>query len=228
MNPKVVVIISAEGEWQAIPKIFPDAKFTQSPYGDWLVREYNGEPVVFYHGFYGKIPSAASCQYVIDRWSPEVIINFGTCGGFRGEIKKDDIVLVDRAVVYDVVSHIGSTEKVINRFSSNIDLSWLKGEYPIKVQRGTIVSGDRDLQPESIPTLKEKYGAKVGDWESGSIAFVCKHNDVSLLILRGVSDLVDNEGGDAYGERVIWVEAAEKIIRRLIDSLPGWLALLLE
>ena len=226
MNPKIVVIISAGGEWQAIPKIFPDAEFQKSPYGDWIEREINGEAVIFYHGFYGKIPSAASAQYVIDHWKPEVIFNLGTCGGFRGEIERDDIVLADRAVVYDVISHIGSTEKAIKYFSSDIDLSWLKEPYPIKVYRGTIVSGDRDILPEDIQGLKEKYGAKVGDWESGSLSFFCRHNDVKLVILRGVSDLVDSDGGDAYGERVVWVEAAERIIRMLIDSLPGWLSIL--
>ena len=123
---------------------------------------------------------------------------------------------------------IGSTEKAINYFSSDIDLSWLKEPYPIKVHRGTIVSGDRDILPEDIQGLKDRYGAKVGDWESGSISFVCRHNGVKLVILRGVSDLVDSDGGDAYGERVIWVEAAERIIRRLIDSLPGWLSNLRE
>jgi adenosylhomocysteine nucleosidase len=226
LNPRIVIIISADGEWQAIPKIFPDAEFEKSPYGEWTLRKFNDEPVILYHGFYGKIPSAASAQYVIDRWNPDVIFNFGTCGGFRGEIERDDIVLVEKAVVYDIISKIGSTEKAVNYFSSDIDLSWLKEPYPIPVHKGTIVSGDRDIQPDDIPLLKEKYGAKVGDWESGSISFVCRHNEVKLVILRGVSDLVDSEGGDAYGDRVIWVEAAEKIIRKLIDSLPGWIEIL--
>jgi adenosylhomocysteine nucleosidase len=226
LNPKIVVIISADGEWQAIPKIFPEAEFKKSPYGEWTQRKFNGESVILFHGFYGKIASAASTQYVIDRWNPDFILNFGTCGGFRGEIERDDIVLVEKAVVYDIISQIGSTEKAIKYFSSDIDISWLKEPYPIPVHKGTIVSGDRDIQPEDIPLLKEKYGAKVGDWESGSISFVCRHNKVKLVILRGVSDLVDSDGGDAYGERVVWVEAAEKIIRRLIDSLSGWISIL--
>jgi adenosylhomocysteine nucleosidase len=141
-----------------------------------------------------------------------------------GPVEGSDIVLAERAVVYDVISQIGSTNKAIKYFSSDIDLSWLKEPYPIPVHRGTIVSGDRDILPGDIPGLKEKYGAKVGDWESGSISFVCRHNNVKLVILRGVSDLVGSDGGDVYGERVVWVEAAERIIRKLIDSLPGWLS----
>ena len=82
----------------------------------------------------------------------------------------------------------------------------------------------RDLIPEDVPMLREKYGAKVGDWESASIAYVCDKNKVKLLILRGVSDLVGPDGGDAYGQRTVWVEAAERIMKTLFKSLPDWLA----
>jgi adenosylhomocysteine nucleosidase len=226
LNPKVVVIVSADGEWQAVPKIFPDAEYQESPYGQYFVEAINGEPVVIMHGGWGKIPSAASAQYAIDRWSPELIVNLGTCGGFRGEIERDQVALADKTVPYDIINQIGDPDSAINRLTTEIDLSWLKEPYPIPVVRGTIVSGDRDLIPEDVPMLRDKYGAKVGDWESASIAYVCKKNNVKLLILRGVSDLVGPDGGDAYGQRVIWVEAAERIMKMLFKSLPDWLKLL--
>ena len=225
MNPKVVVIVSADGEWQAVPKIFPDAEYQESPYGQYFVEAINGEPVVIMHGGWGKIPSAASAQYAIDRWSPELVVNLGTCGGFRGEIERDQVALADKTVPYDIINQIGDPDSAINRLTTEIDLSWLKEPYPIPVVRGTIVSGDRDLIPEDVPMLRKKYGAKVGDWESASIAYVCHKNNVKLLILRGVSDLVGPNGGDAYGQRTVWVEAAERIMKTLFKSLPEWLGL---
>jgi adenosylhomocysteine nucleosidase len=224
LNPRFVVIVSADGEWQAIPKIFLDANYQETPYGQYFVQEINGEPVVIMHGGWGKIPSAASAQYAIDRWSPELIINMGTCGGFQGEIERNQVVLADRAVVYDIINQIGDSDSTIQHFTTSIDVSWIKEPYPIPVFKGTIVSGDRDLRPEDVPMLKEKYGAKVGDWESGGIAYVCNKNGVRVLILRGVSDLVGPSGGEAYdGTRVVWVEAAERIMRKLFVSLPDWL-----
>lgn len=225
MNPKVVVIVSADGEWQAVPKIFPDAEYSESPFGQYFVETINGEPVVIMHGGWGKIPSAASAQYAIDRWTPELIVNLGTCGGFRGEIEQDQVALANKTVPYDIINQIGDADSAIQRLTTEIDLSWLKEPYPIPVVRGTIVSGDRDLIPEDVPMLWDKYGAKVGDWESASIAYVCEKNNVKLLILRGVSDLVGPDGGDAYGARIVWVEAAERIMKMLFKSLPDWLAL---
>lgn len=228
MNPKTIVIVSADGEWQAIPKIFPDAEYSNSPFGQYFVKEINGEPVVIMHGGWGKIPSAASAQYAVDRWSPKLIVNLGTCGGFRGLIERDQIALADKTVPYDIINRIGDPDSAIKRLTTKIDLSWLKEPYPIPVVKGTIVSGDRDLLPDQVGMLNEKYGAKVGDWESASIAYVCEKNNVKLLILRGVSDLVGPDGGDAYGERIVWVQAAEKIMKTLFKTLPDWLALLEE
>lgn len=225
MNPRIVVIVSADGEWQAIPKIFPDAEYNETPYGQYFVEEINGEPVVIMHGGWGKIPSAASAQYAIDRWNPRLLVNLGTCGGFKGEIEQYQVALADKTVPYDIINQIGDPDSAIERLTTEIDLSWLKEPYPLPVVKGTIVSGDRDLIPEEVPMLRDKYGAKVGDWESASIAYVCEKNNVKLLILRGVSDLVGPDGGDAYGERVVWVEAAERIMKSLFKSLPDWLAL---
>jgi len=224
MNPKVVVIISADGEWGAIPRLFPEAEYRESPYGPWFTAEVAGEPVVFFHGGWAKIPAAASAQYAISTWRPELLVNLGTCGGFEGDVERDTVIMVDRAVVYDIINQIGDTDEVIARLTTEIDLGWVT-EPPIPVTRATIVSGDRDLLPEDIPRLRERYGARVGDWESGAIAWVCSRNGTRLLILRGVSDLVGASGGEAYGNRAAWVEAAERIVTRLVASLPGWLSL---
>jgi adenosylhomocysteine nucleosidase len=224
MSPKVVVVISADGEWGAIPRLFPEAEYRESPYGPWFAAEVAGEPVVFFHGGWAKIPAAASTQYAISTWRPELLVNLGTCGGFEGDIERGAVIMVERAVVYDIINQIGDTDQVVARFTTDIDLGWVT-EPPIPVTRATMVSGDRDLLPEDIPSLREKYGARVGDWESGAIAWVCRRNGTKLLILRGVSDLVGASGGEAYGNRAVWVEAAERIVTRLVSSLPGWLRL---
>jgi adenosylhomocysteine nucleosidase len=221
---RVVVVVSADGEWRTIPKMFPDAEYRDSPYGQWMNQTVAGEPVVFFHGGWAKIPSAASAQYAIDTWSPELVINLGTCGGFRGHVENDEIILVEKTVVYDVINQIGDQESVIRYLATEIDNSWLGGDTPIPVTRATMASGDRDLIPGEVEALHERYGAVVGDWESGGIAWVCRRNDVRLLILKEVSDLVGPSGGDAYGDSRVWIEAADGIMRRLVESLPGWIA----
>ena len=66
---------------------------------------------------------------------------------------------------YDIFSLMSDPVTTINRTTTAINLHWLGERLPIKVIRATIVTGERDIHSEDVETLKEKYGAKVGDWE---------------------------------------------------------------
>ena len=226
---RFVVVISANTEWRVIRESFADADLRSSPFGPWFVvdLEVGGEtePALFFHGGWGKIAAAASTQYAIDRWAPELLVNLGTCGGFEGQIERGTVILVERTVVYDIVEQMGDPEAVIAHYTTELDLAWLAEPYPQEVRRTLLVSGDRDLLAEEIPRLKAEFGAVAGDWESGSIAWVAARNDTRCLILRGVTDLVGQSGGEAYEGNVhVFVEGTRKIMRELVRFLPAWLA----
>ena len=226
---KVVVLISANVEWRAVLDITRPAEVNNSPYGGWFTTQQevsaSNIPVIFFHGGWGKIAAGASTQYVIDRWKPGLLVNLGTCGGFAGHVERGTIILVERTIVYDIIEQMGDFDEHIDHYSTQMDLAWLKGPYPHAVQRSLLVSGDRDLLVEDIPMLRQKYGAVAGDWESGAIAFVAARNGVPCLILRGVTDLVGSQGGEAYGNINLFEVATRGVLERLIQSLPAWLAL---
>ena len=223
---QVVVLISADIEWNAIRAIVGNVDIQHSPLGDWFYYPLRvgekGKKVIFFHGGWGKIAAAASTQYVVDRWSPSLLINLGTCGGFEGEIERGTILLVEKTIVYDIIEQMGDYEDHIAHYTTHLDLSWLGNRYPIEVRKSLLVSGDRDLLIGDIPRLKSDYGAIAGDWESGSIAYVAAKNHVRLLILRGVTDLVSSSGGEAYGNIEVFTRATKGIMERLVRSLPGW------
>jgi adenosylhomocysteine nucleosidase len=229
MDGLIIVLVSANSEWKAVRAINPGVIMEFSPYGEWFTKTISPYPmpVVFFHGGWGKIAAAASTQYVIDRWHPEMLINLGTCGGFDGCIERGEIILVDWTVVYDIFEQMGDFDADIAHYSTELDLSWLKEKTPLPIRRSILVSGDRDLMVKDIPWLKEKYSAVAGDWESGAIAWVAKQNSVHCLILRGVTDLVGEGGGEAYNGNIqVFHENAAVIMRQLIESLPGWLMIL--
>ncbi len=227
-QPRYVVLISANVEWRVIREFFPDSGQTHSPFGEWFVTPVRvgaeAEPVVFFHGGWGKIAAAASTQYVIDRWHPSLLVNLGTCGGFAGAVEKGTILLVERTLVYDIVEQMGDYESHIAHYTTDIDLSWLREPYPHPVLRTLLVSADRDILPEDIPWLRERFGAVAADWESGAIAWVARRNGTRCLILRGVSDLVGEEGGEAYEDMSVFVEGARRVLGMLVAALPAWLA----
>jgi adenosylhomocysteine nucleosidase len=229
MNPKqsIVVLISANAEWEAVKPLFPGAALQPSPYGEWIENsvERGGKrtPLVFFHGGWGKIAAAGSTQYAIHRWAPDLLINLGTCGGIAGEIERDTIVLAERTLVYDIIEQMTDADDAIEHYTTRLDLSWLGAETPQPVRRTLLVSGDRDLVIEEVSHLRAKFGAAAGDWESGAIAWVAQRNGVPCLILRGVSDLVGADGGEVYGKPELYAESTRKIMRRLVEALPEWI-----
>lgn len=227
LDPLVVVLISANVEWRAIRAHYPEVTTYQSPFGEWFkvnVPAPGGHiPVLFFHGGWGKISAAASAQHVIDRWSPRLLVNLGTCGGIDGRIERGTVILADRTVVYDIIEQMGDYDEHIAHYASELNLSWLKEPYPTPVLRSVLVSGDRDLVPEQVGRLAEEYDAVAGDWESGAIAWVASRNEQPCLILRVVTDLVGGEGGEAYGNIDLFVENTNRYLRSLVDALPAWL-----
>jgi adenosylhomocysteine nucleosidase len=225
----VVVLVSANAEWAVVKALHPDAACSRSPWGEYFQTTVQlparKQAVIFLHGGWGKVAAAGSAQYAIDRWHPALLVNLGTCGGFDSRIARFEVVLADRTVIYDIKEAMGDSAEAIAEYATTIDLSWLRGGYPSPVRKTVLVSADRDLVPAEIAGLEAKYGAVAADWESGAIAHTCARNRQRVLILRGVSDLVNGAtGGEAYGNPAVFQEGTRVVMTSLVRQLPKWLA----
>lgn len=240
-KPRVLVLISANSEWRAAKEILNPTDIQSTPMGETFTIQSNtgafDTELHFFHGGWGKISAAATTQYGIDHYQPDLLVNLGTCGGFEGHIERGTIILVTKTIVYDIIEQMADPVQAVKHFSTELDLSWLEDDRRQTIDhaqasmvhahspivRGLLVSADRDIIPTDIPMLVEKYGAAAADWESGAIAWVAKRNGVRCLILRGVTDLVGASGGEAYGNKEIFQNNTKKVLRELIEQLPDWL-----
>lgn len=220
---KILVIISANAEWQVVKSLFPEAKIEDTPYGESFEVAIEQWSPTFFHGGWGKISAAATTQFVIDHYHPDLLVNLGTCGGFQGRIEQGIVILVERTIIYDILEQMTNAAEAVNHYSTKLDLNWLPRITPTPVSRGLLVSADRDILADDIAGLVEKYDAVAADWESGAIAWVADKNKQRLLILRGVSDLVGREGGEVYGDYELFIDRTKEIMRRLLEVLPKWL-----
>ena len=218
---KIAIIISAIAEWNGVKPLFPEAKILHFPFGECFDAVMDNRQMTFFHSGWGKIASAGAMQYVIDKHSPDLIVNLGTCGGFEGVVRRGDVILVERTLVYDIVELMWDLD-ISNYYASSLDLGWLSEPHPSPTRRGLIASADSNLLPEKISFLKSK-GAVAADWESAALAWVARRNNARLMILRGVSDMVSEDGGEAYNNIEIFNERAKEIMRQLIAQLPAWL-----
>ena len=145
---------------------------------------------MFFHSGDTKTKSAAACQFAIDRWHPDGIVNLGTCGGVRKKIKKLDIIMARKTVQYDCITRFGEPKRLFyGPMVTKIDASWVDlGGVSTKLYQGTIATADQDLNRGWREEL-QKENVLGADWESGAISKVCKLNQVKCLILRGVTDI---------------------------------------
>jgi adenosylhomocysteine nucleosidase len=218
---KIVVVVSAIAEWEGVKPLFPDSTIESFPYGECFTATVAGRKLQFFHSGWGKIASAGAIQYLIDHYAPDLIVNLGTCGGFEGMVNTGDVLLIEKTIVYDIVELMGDLD-ISNYYASSLDLGWLAEPHPHPARRALIASADSDLPPQKIPLLKSK-GAVAADWESAALAWVAQKNNVRLLILRGVSDLVNEKEGEVYDNIEIFNERAKEIMKKLVAQLPGWL-----
>lgn len=222
----IVLLISADSEWRAIKEILAgrNLEIVPTSLGETFNLQLEAFDLTFMHGGWGKISAAATAQYAIDHFQPELLVNLGTCGGLDGCARPGDILLVERTLVYDIVEQMGDAQEALEHYSAELDLSWLAGlSLPADVRRGLLVSADRDILAEDVAMLIERFNASAADWESGAIAWVAARNGVPCLILRGVTDIVSADGGEAYGNIDLFHQRTRTLMARLLEILPMFL-----
>jgi adenosylhomocysteine nucleosidase len=216
----IVVLISAGTEWKVLHETLHEPD--QGPKGaEWFVHRYPGahgpHDVIFFHGGWGKIAAAASTQLAIDRWRPALLVNLGTAGGFGGRAAVGDVILARRTVVYDIIEAMGDPDEAIDFYATDLDPALWPAPLAGEVIPDLLVSADRDLIVREIPGLIDRFHGRAGDWESGAIAWTAKKNDAPLIILRGVSDVVEASGSVTYGSMENFEKGSRLVMARLLD-----------
>lgn len=223
MSAPVLVLISSKSEWRFAKSFYSPTDLLTTPYGEWFLFAHAGREMIFCQGGVGKVSAAASAEHAIQRWQPAVVLNLGTCGGIEGLIEIGEVVLAQSTVIYDIYEQMGDPAAALSRYAVTLDLSWLPNPYPLPVRPATLVSADRDLSPADLPLLRQRFNAIAADWESGAIAWVCQRHQLPCLILRGVTDLVNEAGGQADGNLALYRANTPIVMRKLLESLPAWL-----
>ncbi len=169
---------------------------------EFVCGEIEGVMVVAAQCSPGKVNAAICTQAMIDKFSPDAIINIGVGCSLSSEVVIKNIVIATDVCEHDMnITALGEPRGYINginaikipcdkALSDNLArIAILCGE---KIHRGTVASGDLFISSEKIKTkLNEKFDAICGEMEGGAIGHTCYANGVPFAVIRSISD-----GGD--------------------------------
>jgi len=167
----------------------------------------------------GKVMAAATTQLLLDVYDPELIINFGSCGGLESGLAIGDLILADRVVEYDFISHHKPAPDV------RLESGWierLQAAFP-GLKSGCLASADRNAD---VPAVRERlyrdYQALAADWEGAAVVRVAARWGCPALVLRGVTDIGEDELTVEYEQHFSGVlESVARQLLGLVDFIAA-------
>lgn len=167
---------------------FYDAKFENL---ELIIGLAGVDPV---HAFdaVGTVPAALLAHLSVTHYSPDLVLNAGTCGGFqeRGH---------QLAQVF-----IGTRHVVFHHRRSSLPAmrSYGIGQYPVarseklrlalELPEGTVSSGDAlDYSKEDAEYMSEN-GGTLKEMEAAAIGWVCSFSQTPFLPVKSITDFVDH------------------------------------
>lgn len=181
----------------------------------------------------GKVNAAMCAQIMIDRFSPEIIINSGIAGATNEEVKICDMVIGTEVLEHDMnASAIGDPIGLISLPEGNRTYFPCNEEVSDKIYnicknvegadtfRGRIASGDLFVSRRSKRRLLNiRFEALACEMEGGAVGHVCYRNKVPFCVFRVISDDFNkHEGMDYMAFSRIAAERSIKVITEFLST----------
>lgn len=194
----------------------------------------NGKEVVMTECGIGKVNAAMSTQVMIDKYSPDVIINSGIAGSVSRKLKIGDIVISKDCVQHDFDgTQMGDPKGLIQYndetridipVSENIANKLFDACKDLKdtnVLCGRIATGDIFVAEKSMRSaIADEFSALACEMEGGAVAQVCYRNGVECAILRCISDDFDeNQFMDFMEFRILAADKSMSAIKNFLELI---------
>lgn len=207
--------ISVAMESEAAPFIEKSRK-TESFFGkNFYFLDIEGEEAVLVICGIGKVNAAFGTALLIEKYRPEIIINFGVAGALCDGLKHLDLVAVSKAVQHDADTTAFGDPKglvcTVNKIFFETDeesLELLKAQSGMKV--GISACGDQFVAlKEKKDEIRRIFNASVCDMESGAISHCAYMAGIKFVSIKCISDVGNDSAVGEY--RHFLPKAANKL-----------------
>lgn len=196
--------------------------------------EINGKKCVVAQCGVGKVNAAMCVQTMILLYNVTAVINTGVAGALNRKLHIGDIVVSSDVIHHDNKCLVdeGETEayprgtvqfsdEIIKNIRADKELAdkivneCKKDLTEINVYLGTVASGEQFISSkEARLEIGEFFDAYCCEMEGASIGQVCYRNNIPFVILRAISDTVDdNDYMDFEKFKVVAADETLKVIK---------------
>jgi len=175
----------------------------------------NENSVVIVQSGIGKVAAALATAFLIEKFSPDYVVNTGSAGGFDQSLKVGDIVISTEVRYHDVdvtafgyeigqlpgnpaayIPHktlVSAAQEGIEKLSSTSDTA-------INTLLGLITTGDTFMTADDDITKARKNFPTMAavEMEGAAIAHTCYQLGVPFVIIRSMSDIAGKESPTSF------------------------------
>ncbi|MDO4743145.1 MAG: 5'-methylthioadenosine/adenosylhomocysteine nucleosidase [bacterium] len=164
----------------------------------------NGVDCVLALSGIGKVNAARLTQILIDNFKVRCLINVGSAGALKVEHNIGDVVVStdcvqvdfdltafgrEMGVIPNVGKHIHADRRLIEVVTSAVD----ELVFDLRVVKGIVATQDRfESQKEEKLRIGRQFDAECIEMEGAAIAQVCSLNEIPFVVIRSISDIVND------------------------------------
>lgn len=198
-----------------------------------------GNRVVLVKSGIGKVNAARCTQILIDRYTPDYVVNTGIAGGIGEGLAVGDVVIGAELVQHDfdvtafghargyLCTGVNPKEPTVFRSDKALVEAFRAAASsvldPVRVKTGRIASGDQFISsPDVKRDLAGTFGAAAAEMEGCAIAQTAAYAGVPFIVIRAISDLADGSAAGSFD--ALEREAADlsaSIIEKLVRTFEA-------
>lgn len=170
----------------------------------------------------GTVPASIATEMLIKNFTPNVIINAGTAGGFKSRgAAIGDVYLADSTQFHNRRIQIPGYEEYGRYFLTHKNEYYQKIVSDLNLKTGLLTTGDSLDYSELDKQLVEPNSAVIKDMESAAIAWVCYHHKIPAVFLKSVTDIVDGPHANVEEFLQNLQEASSNLSKTLIRLIQS-------
>ncbi len=183
-----------------------------------------GKEVVAVLSRVGKINATVSTMLLLDNFSIDKIINIGSAGGLKPDMRLKDVVISTKVKAHDMnielsgfPTYFEADPELVEKAEEASKL--IEG---ITVRKGLIVSGDQFIMANEAQGIIAKFpDALCSEMEAAAVAQTCWRMEVPFVVIRAISDFPHTGNNEMTFEEFLVYAAKNSAIvtEALVKSL---------